>query len=77
MIINIISIGLLTYVLTIALQNYFKYKLKNGANFTRKIFIGQLSALIGVAVSLLFHQSLFASLFTLYLAIGSLIFYKQ
>lgn len=79
--INFISLTIFLYVLTLALHNYFTYKATNGANVTRKIFIGNITALAGVAFCLLIsHRTgplMVASVLNLYTAIGALVFYKQ
>ena len=80
-VINIISLGIFVYVLTLALNNYFRFKATNGANLTRRIFIGNLTAHAGVAFCLLISGQtwplLIASILNLYTALGAMIFYRQ
>lgn len=79
--INILSLAIFIYVLILALHNYFRFKMVNGANFTRLLFIGQIIALMGVSFCLLISiftwSLLIASILMMYLAIMSMIFYKQ
>jgi hypothetical protein len=79
--INIISLGIYVYVLTLALHNYFTYRATNGANTTRRIFIGNITALTGIAFCLLISGAtwplIIASVLNMYTALGALVFYKH